>query len=99
MFARQGAVANLGLFSDIDPQVLFDRLDGVALLAEALNSPAPLGRYLQLMRLFERAFRRGPGRLTDPLVELLQPSLFNIEDAEVRVDDHEIPACSPVAIT
>src|SRR5258708_5246584 len=38
MFARQSATTNLGLFSDIDPHVLSDRLDGVALLAEALTS-------------------------------------------------------------
>jgi hypothetical protein len=84
MLAHQGATTNLGLFSDIDPQVLSDRLDGVALLAEALNTVAPLGRYLQLMRLFERAFRLGPGALTDPLANLLRPSPFNIDEAEVR---------------
>ena len=70
MFARQSAIANLGLISDIDPKELTDRPDGVALLAEALNSTAPLGRYLQLMRLFERAFKLGPGALTKPLTRI-----------------------------
>lgn len=44
-----------------------DRLDGVALLAEALNHDAAVGQYGQLLRLFERAFRLGPAALTDPL--------------------------------
>lgn len=83
MSARQGAIVNLGLFSDIDPQVLSDRLDGVALLGEALNSHAPLGRYMQLIRLFERAFKLGPGSLTKPLAEVLRPSLLGIDETEV----------------
>jgi hypothetical protein len=80
---RQSAIVSLGLFSEIDPQILNDRLDGVALLSEALNSTTSLGRYMQLIRLFERAFKDSPWKLTKPLAELLAPSPFGIDEAEV----------------
>ena len=82
--ASQGAIINLNIFSELDPHVLSGRLDGVALLSEALNSDAPLGRYMQLIRLFERAFKLGPGNLSGPLIELLRPSPFGIDASEVN---------------
>jgi hypothetical protein len=53
-------------------------------LAEALNNQAPIGRYLQLMRLFERAFATGPHELTQPLATLLGPCGQGFELAEVQ---------------
>lgn len=82
--AYQNASNAVGLFAGIDPKQLFDRLDGVALLAEALNSSTALGRYMQLIRLLERAFKLGPGSITRPLAEFLKPSPFNISLAEVE---------------
>jgi hypothetical protein len=86
MSGRLGARTNLDLFSDFSLRVLSDRLDGVALLSEALNSNTSLGRYMQLIRLFERAFKRGPTSLTEPLVELLQPSPYGITEGGSLLD-------------
>lgn len=57
-----------------DPKILSglqDRLDGVALLAEALSHRNALGRYHELIRLFERAFARKAGALGPFLVPFL----------------------------
>jgi hypothetical protein len=81
---RPNARNALGLFDGIDPRLLMDRLDGVALLAEALNSSTALGRYMQLIRLLERAFKVGPSGITAPLAEFLKPSPFDIDLAEVE---------------
>jgi hypothetical protein len=82
--ALQNASNAVGLFDGIDLKQLFDRLDGVALLSEALNSSTALGRYMQLIRLLERAFKLGPGSITVPLAEFLKPSPFDISLAEVE---------------
>ena len=50
---------------------LADRLDGVALLAEALGHKHPTGRFHEYLRLFERAFARPARNLAEPLVEVL----------------------------
>lgn len=50
---------------------LDDRRDGLALLAEALSNPQDTGRFRELLRLFERAFRLGPYDLIDPLATYL----------------------------
>lgn len=50
---------------------LSDRIDGVALLAEGLNSPGALGRYHEFVRLFERAFGRKAGALASFLSSFL----------------------------
>jgi hypothetical protein len=82
--AYQNANNAVGLFDGIDLMQLTDRLDGVALLAEALNSSSALGRYMQLIRLFERAFKLGPGGITMPLADFRRPSPFGINLAEVE---------------
>jgi len=69
--AIAGAIGRTGLLDDAVVPHLLDRLDGAALLAEALNNESPLGRYMQLMRLFERAFATGPHEMTVPLATLL----------------------------
>ena len=52
-------------------ELLQDRLDGIALLAEALSHSHPTGRFHELVRLFERAFHRTGSRLVEPLAEFL----------------------------
>jgi hypothetical protein len=52
---------------------LADRLDGVALLAEALAHEHPTGRFHEYLRLFERAFARPARNLAEPLAEVLDP--------------------------
>lgn len=79
-----GAVGAVSILDQVSANDLIDRLDGVALLAEAWNAGSALGRYLQLMRLFERAFKLGPGGLTEPLITFLRPSPFKFRAREVR---------------
>jgi hypothetical protein len=52
---------------------LSDRWDGVALVSEALSASRSTGRFLDLMRLFERAFKLSATRLGAPLVAFLDP--------------------------
>jgi hypothetical protein len=52
---------------------LADRLDGVALLAEALAHKHLTGRFHEYLRLFERAFARPARNLAEPLAEVLDP--------------------------
>lgn len=63
---------------------LRDRPDGVALLAEALNSTTAFGQYVQILRLFERAFRRKVGSLEGPLASFLAESVHGFGRREVR---------------
>jgi hypothetical protein len=77
---------------ELSPEILAglsDRLDGVSLLAEALSHSNALGRYAQLLRVFERAFHRGTGKYTVPLRELLAGSPHNFEKREIQrwIDD------------
>jgi hypothetical protein len=61
---------------DMDHSVLnalTDRWDGVALLAEAFAAERGTGRFIDCIRLFERAFRVSVGQLTDPLSAFLDP--------------------------
>lgn len=62
---------DVGLLEGSHVKDLQDRFDGVQLLAEALNQRTHLGEYLQLIRVFERAFRLGPGALASPLADFL----------------------------
>jgi hypothetical protein len=69
-----------------DPSVaeaLTDRWDGVALFSEALSSERATGRFIDFMRLFERAFRLSPGELSGPLRRFLDPR-FGYAAPEVR---------------
>src|SRR6185503_17195257 len=50
---------------------LQDRVDGVALLAEALSHGHAMGQFHELVRLFERAFARSSNTLLDPLANFL----------------------------
>src|SRR5215207_1557512 len=57
-----GVVSATGSAIDMDVTIELssDRSDGVALLAEALAHEHPTGRFHELVRLFERAFRLSP---------------------------------------
>lgn len=83
LVARHKVEAPSDILEAVDVRMLSDRLAGVALLAEALNSGSPLGRYSQFMRLFESAFRLGPSGLTTPLTEFLASSEHGFTAEEV----------------
>jgi hypothetical protein len=66
--------AEARVFSAFDPgrlALFTDRMDGLAMLADSLSEDTALGRVRELLRLFERAFRRGPSDCIDPLTALL----------------------------
>jgi hypothetical protein len=60
-----------GIDADVLSELPSDRLDGVALLAEALAHEHPTGVFHELMRVFERAFGRASSDLIEPLSEFL----------------------------
>jgi hypothetical protein len=76
-------IGEVGLMQGTHLAALRDRLDGVSLLGEALNQRTGLGEYLQLMRLFERAFRLGPFALARPLASFLETGQHRHSGAEV----------------
>ena len=52
---------------DVPAALFADRADGLALLSDAIASTTPNGRYVDLLRLFERAFGLPPARLAVPV--------------------------------
>jgi hypothetical protein len=62
---------------------LTDRWDGVALLSEAFTATRATGRFIDFMRLFERAFRTAAPKLAAPLVAFLD-TRFGYRTDEVR---------------
>lgn len=77
----------VGLVSRDDSHfdLIQDRIDGLALLTEALNARSPLGQYGQLMRLFERAFHRSPGKVEAILNTFLAGATYhNFECDEIH---------------
>ena len=64
-------MSGLSIDPDTTLKLASDRLDGAALLAEALSHTHPTGKFHELVRLFERAFRLGPHSLVQPLREFL----------------------------
>lgn len=50
---------------------LGDRLDGISLLSEALSQNTALGKFRDLIRVFERAYRTPIGKLAQPLLDFL----------------------------
>lgn len=84
MRIRQEAEASMNILETVDMSELADRNSGIVLLAEALNCQSPLGRYSQLVRLFERAFGLGPGDLTEPLARFLTGGNHHFDAEEVR---------------
>lgn len=65
--------------------LLTDRLDGAALLAEALCQDHPTGKLHEYMRLFERAFARPAGDVCrDLLVDFLTPLRYGYDANEIN---------------
>ena len=73
---------------------LSDRLDGIALLAEAQSCSHLTGKLHELMRFFERAFTVSSTSLIKPLSDFLEKSKINIkkEDVEKWITDLRHPA-------
>ncbi len=71
---RRTAIPRFGFRvpAEIAQEALSDRLDGVALLAEALGHDHPTGQFHEFLRLFERAFRHSSSALVEPLTEFLE---------------------------
>lgn len=63
----EGASRSLINLRELASVPLGDRADGVRLLAEAIASDHPTGKFRELCRLFERAFGLGPHALVEPL--------------------------------
>lgn len=68
---NQSIKHGLDMESEEELSSLTDRWDGVALLSEALTATRATGRFIDLMRLFERAFRTAAPQLATPLVAFL----------------------------
>jgi hypothetical protein len=62
---------------------LGDRQDGVALMVEAMGSNHATGRFHEFIRLFERAFKLPPKKLTPSVVAFLDPR-FGYTESEVQ---------------
>ena len=73
---------------------LSDRLDGIALLAEAQSCSHLTGKLHELMRFFERAFTVSSTSLVEPLSDFLKKSKIDIkkEDVEKWIKDLRHPA-------
>jgi hypothetical protein len=79
---------------DLMVQAVGDRLDGVALLAEALSQKHATGRFHEFIRLFERAFRLSSIKLIEALSQYLAGAELGYTKEEVRkwVKDLRDPA-------
>jgi len=66
---------------------LSDRIDGLALLADALSEDNAAGRVRDFFRLFERAFARGPGETGKLLAKFLRGAPPQLEYTPAEVDD------------
>jgi hypothetical protein len=67
--------------------LLGDRLDGLALLADSLAEDGAVGRVHDLFRLFERAFARGPSGCAAPLTQFLATASRPLEYSKSEVKD------------
>ena len=65
-------------------EALSDRVDGVALLAEALTHEHPTGKFHEFMRLFERAFALAPSQFEKKLTQFLQGADLGYDRNEVK---------------
>jgi hypothetical protein len=65
-------------------QAFSDRLDGVALLAEALAHEHSTGKFHEFMRLFERAFALAPSQFEKKLAQFLRGADLGYDRAEVK---------------
>jgi hypothetical protein len=65
-------------------QALTDRLDGVALLAEAIANDLPSSQFREFIKLFERGFGEGGHKLIRPLSAYLQSNTLRYVEEEVK---------------
>jgi len=63
---------------------LGDRIDGISLLAEAINNRHMTGRFREFIRLFERAFTKSSTKLIEPLYKFLSQSGLGYEKEEIE---------------
>jgi hypothetical protein len=68
---------------DLIKAALTDRLDGVALLAEAISHGHATGKLVELVRFFERAFRLHSQRLVEALSGFLRGARLGYTQREV----------------
>jgi len=68
---------------NVDPNLLGDRPDGIALLAEAISHKHETGRFHELTRFFERGFASAGNSLYKSLLRFLSSSNFNYTKKEV----------------
>lgn len=72
------------VIEDAKLQLVWDRLDGVAILTEALNAERDVGQFTQFWRLFERAFKAGHRDALPALTEFLLSSQHEFTVGEVE---------------
>ncbi|HEV2969252.1 MAG TPA: hypothetical protein VGY55_04620 [Pirellulales bacterium] len=65
-------------------QLCADRADGIALMSEAIAHPHPSGRFHELFRVFERAFKTACGQLSTPLSKFLAPNGCGYTPDEIK---------------
>jgi hypothetical protein len=63
---------------------LSDRMDGAALLAEAITHEHATGKFHEFMRLFERAFALSPSQFEKKLAQFLQGADLGYDRNEVK---------------
>ena len=61
-----------------------DRVEAVALLAEAFAHQHPSGKYHEFLRFFERAFARKPRQLLAPMVRFFAGTPYGYTRAEIK---------------
>jgi hypothetical protein len=72
---------------------LLDRLDGVKLLNEVLAHDHATGRYHDLVRLFERAFKLSPPKLSEPVAAFLDTRFgYTLDEVREWFETHRDPA-------
>jgi hypothetical protein len=77
------AELNFGLIENLS--YLLDRPDGCALLSSANCISHSIGKYKELIRLFERGFKLSGSKLIDPLYDFLSKNeAFNFSKEEVK---------------
>jgi len=69
-----------------------DRLDGYALLSEALSNQTAIGKFHEYMRLFERAFTLSSTKLIIPLSDFLKSSGYTKDEINDWIYKYRHPA-------
>ena len=76
--------SDLSLNLDEFANHLGDRIDGISLLAEAINNKHMTGRFREFIRLFERAFTKSSTKLIEPLYQFLSQNGLGYEKEEIK---------------